>query len=372
MNRLPWVICGILLVVLISLTAYLWWAPAPRRTWGGLREVDLKNTEVVPTLDTPLPPGGSALWCASFQIAWGRLKRDVANGPIRLDGMPITVDRLNDAPDLEGVVAPDDICAHAGFTRDGAIKKIRSEMARRFPEEAPPNFEGDAGGAVAFAYMRAEVPFPKPFKDSEKPLEFRSAHGPPVDTRSLTVTPQAGGLWGSAADQVEVLSATRDKAGHDWSNLSAFVIDLCKTSNPYQLLIACVPKKPSLAAMIADMETRISEGPGTHGGKNLTRFDTMQVPQMRFRVTHRFEELEGLKFLNPALEGMPLVMARQRIDFRLDPTGAKLAARTDLAAKASPRRFHADRPYLLLMRHRASGKPILAIWVENAELLEPW
>src|SRR5260221_11365204 len=34
----------------------------------------LKATEVVPTLETPIPQGKSAIWCASFQSAWKALE----------------------------------------------------------------------------------------------------------------------------------------------------------------------------------------------------------------------------------------------------------------------------------------------------------
>src|SRR5438552_18000947 len=34
----------------------------------------LRQTAIVPTLDTPVPEGKSAVWCASFQLAWDRLK----------------------------------------------------------------------------------------------------------------------------------------------------------------------------------------------------------------------------------------------------------------------------------------------------------
>ncbi|HEV2950204.1 MAG TPA: hypothetical protein VGX70_22690, partial [Gemmataceae bacterium] len=39
----------------------------------------LQQTIMVPTLDTPIPEGKSAIWCVSFQIAWNRL-RSLAGG----------------------------------------------------------------------------------------------------------------------------------------------------------------------------------------------------------------------------------------------------------------------------------------------------
>src|SRR5262245_8297100 len=36
----------------------------------------LQQTIIVPTLDSPIPDGKSAIWCVSFQLAWNRLKED--------------------------------------------------------------------------------------------------------------------------------------------------------------------------------------------------------------------------------------------------------------------------------------------------------
>ena len=44
----------------------------------------LERTAFVPTLDTPIPDGKSAVWCASFQLAWDKLKEDVIKGPVEI------------------------------------------------------------------------------------------------------------------------------------------------------------------------------------------------------------------------------------------------------------------------------------------------
>src|SRR4051812_42135366 len=44
----------------------------------------LSQTQIVPTLDTPISEEQSAIWCASFQIAWNELRRSVVKGPVRI------------------------------------------------------------------------------------------------------------------------------------------------------------------------------------------------------------------------------------------------------------------------------------------------
>src|SRR5437773_700065 len=46
----------------------------------------IRDTVIVPTLDSLIPEGKSAIWCVSFQLAWNYLKDDVAKGPVQLVG----------------------------------------------------------------------------------------------------------------------------------------------------------------------------------------------------------------------------------------------------------------------------------------------
>ena len=55
----------------------------------------LSRTVILPTLDSPIPKGKSAIWCASFQMAWNKLKSEVAKGPIQVSGGEETANRLN-------------------------------------------------------------------------------------------------------------------------------------------------------------------------------------------------------------------------------------------------------------------------------------
>ena len=92
---------------------------------------------------------------------------------------------------------------------------------------------------------------------------------------------------------------------------------------------------------------------------------------MAFRVAHRFAELEGRErtLLNPGYESYWIQAATQVIDFRLDKSGADLRAEAKLHAAPIPSHFVFDRPFLLVLRIRGTGDPVLAMWVEHPELL---
>src|SRR5262245_31051436 len=86
-------------VVVLAILAVVYWLrpsrPTPRHAdaFDGA-STELTHTVIVPTLDTPIPPGKSAIWCASCQIAWDQM-RGVVGEPIRLDGAEEVADRLN-------------------------------------------------------------------------------------------------------------------------------------------------------------------------------------------------------------------------------------------------------------------------------------
>jgi cation transport regulator ChaB len=46
----------------------------------------LERTSILATLDCPLPKHKNAIWCAAFQMAWDKLKNNIAREPIILSG----------------------------------------------------------------------------------------------------------------------------------------------------------------------------------------------------------------------------------------------------------------------------------------------
>ncbi|HZT82935.1 MAG TPA: hypothetical protein VFA26_22075 [Gemmataceae bacterium] len=88
-NRWPWICSAAVAVAAFGLT--LWpftkgrpfgegYHP-PAATFDDTSD-RLERTVVLPTLDSPIPEGKSAIWCVSFQLAWNRLKDEVAREPM--------------------------------------------------------------------------------------------------------------------------------------------------------------------------------------------------------------------------------------------------------------------------------------------------
>src|SRR5262249_60017912 len=101
-------------------------------------------------------------------------------------------------------------------------------------------------------------------------------------------------------------------------------------------------------------------------------WDTLLVPHLRFRIRHRFSELEGKAIRNPRRGELTLRHAEQQIDFRLDERGADLETTAKGEMPKGSGDYHCTAPFLVLMRKRGKTKPFFVLRVENDELLEPW
>src|SRR5215203_4260960 len=140
--RRRWVSACLAVAVLLIVLGVWWWLRGTREEdvppgFDGASD-QLKQTVIVPTLDSPLPDGKSAIWCASFQLAWNRL-REVAKEPIRLAEAQPLADRLNRADQTEADVGPDAVYAAAGLVKDGIVEQIQTQMGRQFPDVPRPH-----------------------------------------------------------------------------------------------------------------------------------------------------------------------------------------------------------------------------------------
>src|SRR5262245_44053703 len=132
----------------------------------------LQQTVIVPALDSPIPEGKSAIWCVSFQLAWNRLKDDVAKEPLQLTNAQPIAAGLNKADHSEDDVGPDAVYATAGLAKDGVVERIQMQMARKFPNVPRPELDVPSDGAVAYAYLAASAKYNYPYFENDEPFLF--------------------------------------------------------------------------------------------------------------------------------------------------------------------------------------------------------
>jgi prepilin-type processing-associated H-X9-DG protein len=127
----------------------------------------LKQTTVVATLDCPLPEHNNVIWCSTFQMAWDKFKKDIIGEPIQLVEAEKLAGRLNQAEYPTGDIEAKSYYATAGFVKNGIIEQIQKGMAKRFPSEPVPAFDGKyrtlPDAVVAYAYLNVDVGFQYPY-----------------------------------------------------------------------------------------------------------------------------------------------------------------------------------------------------------------
>jgi hypothetical protein len=324
---------------------------------------DLKQTVVLPTLDTPLPPSKSAIWCSSFQIAWNHFKTDVVRGPVRLVGAQEVADRLNTAKQSDKDLVPGSFFADAGFIRDGIQERIRQGMGKQFPGVALPDFPDDPRQAVAFAYLQAEVTYQFRYINNKEALVFKDSAGKETKVRSFGIPSykEHSGLDTYRA-QVQILFQEGDE----------FALDLSRKTTPNQIVVARVQRRDTLEAVLKDLADKQARAAKKDQQPTFSGADTLLIPNMHWLVHWRFQELEKKDLVDREEEYIKY--AWQEVQFTLDRKGARLKSKSwvegDWVDGDPSYPFHCDRPFLLYIKKRDAEHPFFVMWVDNAELLQ--
>jgi len=336
-------------------------------TFNGSSQL-LKATEIVPTLDAPMPTNKNVIWCASFQSAWKSLE-GLAGEPIALAPSNSVADALNAAADPKTFISPENLYAISGWNQKGIVDQIRRDLSQRFPQKAPPDFSGIAQDSfVAYAYLEASVKFPLPYNQNTEPLVFTDAAGNEIKVTSFKLAAIPSEYFEKLRHQPGVLF---DYWERDWGTnasppLHEFAIDLCTNSFPDQIVVARITPGATLASCLTNIEERLKATPGIKPAFEFT------VPDLHWFISHHFSGLEGKSFLNQKLNAQRLDIAQQDILFRLDRNGADIRAESKNIFCASDPDMNFDRPFLIYMKKRGASTPYFVMWVNNAELLQPW
>lgn len=334
----------------------------------------------VPTLDSPLQKGSNSAWCATFQMAWDELKADI-NEPVQVLGAEEIANRLNQATFRRTDIEKKHYYATFGSVQDGILAQIQETLRARFntrselPNEYLLNLARYDQVLVAYSYLNVDVPFKHHFFKSERPLTFRSFRAKKRDVSCFGPSPPPGhdgkpDLY----EQIEVLYY--DEAARETD--SEFAVDLCKHTSPYQVVLARTKFKPCFEDMLARTKDKMEEFQNRTDyafDRQFKSHDRLSVPDIAFKLTRHFTELEGKTLLNEKYKGWALEEAVQMIDFTLSRTGVALRSEARIASARSrppePRRFIFDRPFLIFIQKRApNSQPFYAKWISDASLMK--
>src|SRR5262249_39094582 len=148
----------------------------------------------------------------------------------------------------------------------------------------------------------ASVKFEHPYFENDEPLNFRSSSGNAAEIGSFGIREQDDYAFNRLREQIQILYLPRDSFKGE-RQVAEFIVDPFKTSRPYQIVLARIGRKSTLAATITDVEKKIAAKPPNDFMSRFNPADTLLVPNIAIRIEHHFRELEGedKQFSNPAL-----------------------------------------------------------------------
>lgn len=341
--------------------------PSLEKTYDG-NSTGLKYTVILPTLDTPMPKGKNVIWCSSFQLAWNQLKDNVIREPVKLIDAEEIANRLNLAKQSHADTSDESCYAAAGFVKDGILEKIRTEMAKRFPSEPQPDFQDvlPKDVIIAYSYLAANVKFKIPYFENNKEFIFKDSQENETPITSFGIRPDDDYAYQKLRKQVEILYYSHYP---DSVDLMEYAVDLCKDTKPNQIVLARIEPKETFEQTLSYLDDKIA---GFTREEHFHKFginDVLLVPNIFWRITHHFKELEGKYLDNRGYEGLYIRLALQMMQFRLDRSGAELKSEAKLYAAPKPNNFVFDQPFLIYMKKRSAEHPFFVMWVDNAELL---
>jgi len=359
-----------------------------------INSADLKQTSVVATIDCPMPEHKNVIWCSTFQITWDKLKNEIIGEPIKVPKAAELAARLNQAEFSQGNLESESFYAAVGIVKEGIIEQIQRDMKTLFPFELVPvfdeldtlpKFDRDES-IVSYSFLKTDIGFKYPFYTKEDAFAFEDSNG-----RHTNVTSFCNDT--KATDPNEVL--VREQVDilyykySDQESAAEYAVDLCRHTNPYQAVLALVPRQETLSEIVANVEKKISEFKQDpdydilcklRSGSANRHADRLIVPDVLYKLTHHFAELEGKGLGNDGWSAFGIFEAMQVIDFALSRTGIVLKSEARIIVPPfsqrprrleEPRYFYFNKPFLIYVKKRGSDySPFFVMWVDNAELLE--
>jgi hypothetical protein len=319
----------------------------------------LERTVVVPTLDTLIPEGSSAVWCGTLALAWQQFEKDIVKEPIVLVGSEDLARQLSETPSVG--LLPEHFYAVAGFQRDGIEDRIRQDMKTKFPQAPRPPRATSKSAAVAYAYLEVGIAYEFMFNDIPQPMQFKNSQG-------VTERVKAFGI--REEDKDHGIDTYRTQVRVLFRDGDHFAIDVSRNTRPYQIILAKMPKQSSLRGTLNDLEKRIGDRPSYPLGDEAI----LGIPNMDWRLEHHFSELKGKPLGNTHLPaGSHIQEASQFIKFKMDRRGVELRSGAFVGGAwngSHPEDFRFNAPYLIVLKNRECTHPFFVMWVDNAELLQ--
>jgi hypothetical protein len=254
-------------------------------------------------------------------------------------------------------------CVVGGGVGAPFLSKLDRELRQKFGDRddfmLPARL--DPGAVLAYAYLSKDLEFTTPFAVNRNAgIMFRGgdrvAHF---------------GIWMDGDDKVRSQRA-KQVIVHHAGDGGAFVLELLTKAEGDRLIIARIPRGPTLLDTVDAAMTHANQKPGffsrIRGKTEIDSTDVVRIPIIQVDLIRSFVELAGRKLVG---QDAFIQEAKQRIRMSLDEKGAILrSAGVIVTPRGGPqgRRFICDQPFLVAMIRKGQRYPYFALWLEEPEL----
>ena len=331
----------------------------------------IEQTTISPYFEAKLDSINNTLYCASFQMAWSKMRNQVIKEDIRLANDPLTARQLN-----KQLLSNDDISSgscvvEAGELSPELVERINKELREKFGEQGGESFKmpqttADERSIIAYAYLQKNLEFRTEFEKLTTPVSFQAnGSSTPVVTFGIEKFSYSNRLHVKLQNQVVIF---------DYRNDNDFILSLTSKSDDDEIILAKIKPGKNLLDTYQTVAKRINAGKRTELWEN----ESLKIPKIDFDLSYIFPELEGKRLLNNGWEGWLIAKAVQDTRFKLDEKGAVLKSRAFFMVtkeeapppgNAKPRMFIFDKPYLIYLKQKIGKYPYFVLWINNPELL---
>lgn len=329
-----------------------------------------EQTTISPYLEVKLNSTTNTLYCASFQMAWSKMRNQIIKEDIKIEGTPPTAFQLNRQLLSNDDVSSSSYVAEAGVLSKELIERINKGLLEKFGDGesfkmATPTKA--VSSIIAYAYLQKNLEFRNEFEKLTAPLLFQDSSGSKASVAVFGIE-----KFSYSNHRHEKLQG--QVSVYDYRNDNDFILSLRSKSDDDEIILAKVKPGKTLLDTYQAVSKRIDTGKKTEIWEN----ESLKVPKIDFDLSYSFPELEGKQLLNSGWGGWTIAKALQDTRFKLDEKGAVLKSKAFIMAmkgeapapgNSKPRMFIFDKPFLIYLKQKIGKYPYFVLWVNNPELM---
>lgn len=327
---------------------------------------------VVPTILDEIK--NDSAYCPTFQIVWNELSDYFCGGKSveMLNGTNTLIDNLNERTFEKTDLSDDYYYVKVGKQVLSVKKEIEDGIKDKFNEtsdildmvnwvnDSGENFDIDAYEAYVFySMLKREFTFNEPFDVIDENGTFNDF----TNVKYFGINSDSDN---KLRNQVNVLFY------EDYDNHS--VLLNTKQGDEVILLKTSDDSFKNFDDVYKYLENKTNK---FDGEKEFTEDDTLKVPNIKFDVLKKYNELIGKTFNSDDGKSREISEALQTIRFEIDNEGGKIKSEAIIAVKTlaiiapkEKRNFNYNDTFYLMLREKGKDKPYFMVKVDNINLFQ--